>query len=961
MIFKTITRKKRILRFIAVFVTINFISTTILSPFAYALTSGPSSPEFSSFEPVATTDMVNLFSGDFNYNLPMIEIPGPDGGGYALSLSYHSGASSEEEASWVGYGWTLNPGAINRNTRGFPDDYSSTEITRYNKTRTNWSASLTNDLGLEIFAKKTAKTKDKAGKDSSFKYNKSIVGINAGSCLRFNNYQGFSRYYTLGLSAAGLANLNMTVGAQGPTFSAGINVPALLGKLKKKADTPKTGEEGVKAKKELTKLQRYLKDKYSAKSLGGGVLSAFGSTHGIYTFNQETRATTMSKYKGANFGWNTGVTVNPAPIPVGFNIATRGSLNYQKTEEASTYSANGYMNYKGGGLGVMNDYFVEKGNPYSRRDVFLGIPFNNADVFSVVGEGLSGGFRFIPKKVRNYYPDFVSNQILEGALGFDLHLGTGVGFGISIGLGMQKSLVKNWDAKGNTEDYQNFSTTENGIFRFANDMAGKVEYGDNNIPYTNTSLFGGPWVDENIVKTGINNDRLSNSSYIDYHSYNDISTKKFNKKLTIDPALNLSTSTSSIVELSVHNSDGVNYIYGEPVFARNDVNAQVDVRKTDAVDIYNYLAYKDDGLDASFKINTGKHITAVGESRNIANANTYLLTQIYSPDYVDVGDDGPDNKDFGGWTSFDYYKQYGNNSWYKWRNPYVGLNYDRNQISDDKDNMGAFSTGEKEVKYLKNIETKTHIAFFVTNMTKSVGSSTDRFKDQIEALVDGQQFTKEEDRTKLRQYLQNILKGSGIQRKDGMDAGDSDGLKKKPTATSCKPVEHLERILLFSKERPDKPLKIVNLSYDYSLVQNLPNNKDGNYGNGSNTKTNSASGKLTLKKVWFEYEGVFKAKISPYEFKYEYKNRNEIAQNVKDDYPEIMGERNATNLSTSYPEYNINNQNPDYNPYLLDPWGNIQVFGKERKKYMIPWVYQGQDVGNLTSDEVNIPSNWRQK
>ncbi|MEX2235383.1 MAG: hypothetical protein WD824_24680 [Cyclobacteriaceae bacterium] len=71
-----------------------FLIETSLNVFvpsvSFALTAGPSAPEFSSFEPVDTTDMVNLVTGDFIYNTPILEVPGPEGG-YPLSLSYHAG------------------------------------------------------------------------------------------------------------------------------------------------------------------------------------------------------------------------------------------------------------------------------------------------------------------------------------------------------------------------------------------------------------------------------------------------------------------------------------------------------------------------------------------------------------------------------------------------------------------------------------------------------------------------------------------------------------------------------------------------------------------------------------------------------------------------------------------------------------------------------------------------------
>ncbi len=943
---KITTIKKKYLRKIALFLAINVLTNTLFIPGAYALTGGPHSPEFSSFEPVATTDMVNLSSGDFNYNLPALQIPGPEGGGYALSLSYHSGASSEEEASWVGFGWTLNPGSINRNMRGFPDDYKNISVTRYNKTRPSWSASITNSIGLELFAQKTAKGKaasaDVAGGGGGG------LGISASTSVRFNNYQGFSRHYGFGLNAAGLANINMDINAQGPTFSAGINIPKILSKLAKKNDvaSPSKRLERDITLKNKVKATIYLKSKMNFKQI---LNQNFGSTYGIASFSEETRATSMASYKASSFGWTTGITVDPAPAPVGINVGMSGNFNLQNSNDGEGYKAYGFMHNQAGIGGNMSDYFVERNAPYNKRDLFLGVPFNNADHFSVVGEGLGGDFRFFPKNTGHFFPNQITNKTPLNQMGFDFQIGDAIGFGASFGLGVQTSKVDTWTGldntnAGNTGAYA-FDANQTGVMRFSNDMAGTIEYGNSAKP--NVSLpgaIGKPNIDEKNIFLNYNEDKVSNSSFIDLHTYEDITTNSkpfFNRSLILDESYfvnnNGNDNTKAIVEASIRNSDGINYVYGQPVFNRNDLNMQFNINPPrsssssppeDLKDPYNYLAYRSTSINNLYDVtNNSSGEQHIGEVRKVPYASNYLLTQLTTADYVDVNQNGPDESDFGGWTSFSYHQKKWKDGttetpWYHWRSPYNGLLFDRNEISNPQDDMSSVSMGEKELFYLKTIETKTHIAFFVTNET-SIG----RFSNvDIINKIFGNGF----NNSILQNKILALLTGSNTSRNDGLDAAAL-GLEDPASQINSQPgthkLEYLEKIVLIAKSRPDKPIKVVNFSYDYSLVQKLPNNIN-------------SGGKLTLKKVWFDYEGVYNARISPYEFNYEYKSRAAFAPEIQKEYSELLG----VDGSYTGDKYSKISQNPDYSPYWLDPWGNIQRYGKERRKFMIPWVYQGEQI-----------------
>ena len=117
-------RNRILLKSLAVFFVVEILLSSITPTVSWALTSGPTAPEATSFEPVDTTDMVNLNTGDFVYNIPLLEVPGPSGG-YPLSLSYHAGIQPGQDASWVGLGWALNPGAINRSVKGYVDDHEN--------------------------------------------------------------------------------------------------------------------------------------------------------------------------------------------------------------------------------------------------------------------------------------------------------------------------------------------------------------------------------------------------------------------------------------------------------------------------------------------------------------------------------------------------------------------------------------------------------------------------------------------------------------------------------------------------------------------------------------------------------------------------------------------------------------------------------------------------------------------
>ena len=76
--------------------------------------------------PVASplSGLVDGYTGDFNYSVPLLSVPGPNGESVPITASYHAGIGVNQKASWIGLGWDYNPGEISRSIIGSPDDYN---------------------------------------------------------------------------------------------------------------------------------------------------------------------------------------------------------------------------------------------------------------------------------------------------------------------------------------------------------------------------------------------------------------------------------------------------------------------------------------------------------------------------------------------------------------------------------------------------------------------------------------------------------------------------------------------------------------------------------------------------------------------------------------------------------------------------------------------------------------------
>ncbi|WP_290793190.1 PA14 domain-containing protein [Flavihumibacter sp. UBA7668] len=354
---------------------------------------GPTQPEMQSFSSVNGNNMVDLFTGDFSYSIPLLDV-----GGYPLTLGYKGGVSMEQEASWVGLGWNVNPGTITRNMRGLPDDFTgdADSIRKVTKINENKTVGVTLGADLEL---------------AGMQQGNFGAGIGFSLGLFKNTYKGWGMESGLNASirvgsaskgglSGGLSFANNS--QEGLTVSPSFSVKVASGENEDKAgygasfsiSSPYNARSGIKVLQLSAGMSQY------KKKNGSDNYASISSTHshGI-SFASPTFVPTINlPYTSENISFTAKVGTEFKVIHPSFFISGYQSRQYIDAEDTMRrIPAFGYLNYHqaNDNTSALLDFNREKEIPYREKPAVphIAMPFYTPDVFSISGEGTGGMFR----------------------------------------------------------------------------------------------------------------------------------------------------------------------------------------------------------------------------------------------------------------------------------------------------------------------------------------------------------------------------------------------------------------------------------------------------------------------------------------------------------------------------------------------------------------------------------------
>ncbi|MBL7845568.1 MAG: hypothetical protein KF846_13740 [Cyclobacteriaceae bacterium] len=861
---------KRKSRIISTSLLLIYSSTFILPP-SYALTSGPTQPEVHGFQPAGTTEMVDLFSGDFVYNIPLFELPGPNGG-YPFNLSYQAGIAMDQEASWVGLGWSLQPGAITRQMRGLPDEFNGDQVFTKTSIGPSVTVGLGAGIGVELF-----------GGDAS-------LGVEFG--IQQNNYKGMGYSIDANIGIGRATSSGMTAGLglslnskEGIGVNPSLSLGGKLGQFG--LSTAYHSKQGLlsislshtsETKLDYTvgKGDKKRENSFTISSTTGTTISL---AHPGYTPQVSMPMKNLSfsaTLKAGGAWWG----VFGAPYVTGFYSEQRlkndrkripapayGYLNYQKAQEPFISDA-------------MLDFNREKDGMVARFTPNLGIPMLTYDIYSVTGQGIGMMYRPSRNDIGVVYDPTVKSESNAVGVGVDVAPAASHG-GVNLSLVHSNSESGRWSQNNPLIQSSKFqssvlnkpyepwyfkvrgetvSESINNFEALGGDRAVRVRLGlsaehSSTIPVlenkngghtspSNTTL-NQDRKSRNHVITPITVGELVNASgeevipYFKTHYFDSIGqTDTLNRKQLTPTQI---TPDHHITGYTALTADGLRYVYGLPAYNLHHEEVLFSTVKPQGAVLKVPTGDGGNG-DPQFAHNDTEKLLKRTELPPYAHS--HLLTAIIGPDYVDVTNDGVTEDDLGYWVKFTY-KKITND--FQWRDPFSEAHFIEGWKTDPRDDKGSFSYGKKQIWYLARAETKSHIADF------TLGPRND---------------------------------GKGVYQKLQNDS------------TTGQAVNKLSEIRLYSRfAGSNQPIKVTRFEYDHSLCKNI-------YGP-------STTGKLTLKKVWFEYGTSSRGSLNPYQFTY-------------------------------------HSENPAYDLYAFDRWGMNKPYpqGEPRTNHDFP--YTDQNPANKT-------------
>lgn len=673
---------------------------------SFALTSGPTQPEVMSFEPVGTTDMVDLFTGDFVYNIPLLDVEG-----YPVNISYHGGIDMEQESSWVGLGWNINPGSVGRAVRGVPDDMNGEDITKQLSIKDEENIRGGLGLGAEVF-----------GVDDPL----FDLSVDVSTSVNYNNYRGYSVDFNVGanINVFNMASAGVNMGVSSAT---GADIDYNVGLRMNSSQIVNSDVAGTVGFSSGTgyNTRTAAKDKYIAVSgrmtYGGRTAYANNRSRTIPVAMNNfvpviTNSSTMTMYKGR-------IKIGGELFGVYGHAGINGMYSRLKYDKNGTAKGYGYLYAHNADDKSIHDFTRDKDGNFNETMKYLPMATMTYDVFSVSGQGTGGSFRPFRNDLGTVYDPLLNSSSesyeasLEGGGGNLFEVGADV---TVTETEMQSGPWKHYLRKFTTR--QAGSNYEPYYFKTAGELTAPNTILDAAVPDARaTAAF--PLKTQAQPKKRVARGNLMTFFTNTEAAVNGVASLKDIPNYTSSNgfAAGINTPRSYISRLSGNRrghqigevvqtqTDGRRYIYGIP--AMNNVQHE-----------YVFAVSASSGNDGMTTFQQGDNTVNNGKGRDNyfsktttpSYAHSYLLTSVVSADYIDVKGDGPTDDDLGSYTRFNYNLK---NPAYKWKAPY-GTNlahYSPGFKSDKKDDKATYLEGSREQWMLHSIESRNMIAEFYTS------------------------------------------------------------------------------------------------------------------------------------------------------------------------------------------------------------------------------------------------------